>query len=268
MPNAIVAVLVFILLMPLCSEAFERSELSISDPSHMLYIFDTPTAYFLKEGETTFILASSMPVLSSFFSRWTWHVNESVMGLGNLGLELRREPDSVLAKPQESSMFLYLHGFFGGRTKLLNTDHFCISTEEGIAGLYTNSNVSPSSYYISLYLTPILSVKVRSIGIHLNFRYEHKYICRRIPAETEDGVDSCEAGFESEFDNPGIGVNCKLSQSTALLLEGRYQDNYTNLALGVMIYKDLLRVKIGCEVSISEYDFADFRQLLCLRGPM
>ena len=268
MSNVRVIILVFILLIPLCSEAFERSELSISDPSHMLYIFDAPTAYLLEEDETTSIMTASMPLFSSFFSRWAWHGNESAMGLGSLSMYLETEPDSVLSKFSEFSTFLYLHGFFGGRTRLFNTDRFYISTEEGIAGFYTNSNISPFSYYISLYLTPILSIKVRSVGIHLNFRYEYRYICRKIPAKTEDEVDSYEIGFESQFYKPGIGVNCKLNQSTALLLEGKYQDNYTNLVLGVMIHKDLLRVKIGCEVSISKYGFTNFRPLLCLRGPM
>lgn len=263
MLKAIGIILVFVLLMPLCSQAFERKELSISNPSHMLYIFDAPTAYLLKEGETTLILAELMPFFSSLFSRWAWHVNRSVMGLGALGFEIESNET-----PQESLMFLYFHGFFGGRTKLFNTNHFYISTEEGIAGFYTNSDISDIQYYISLYITPILSIKTHSIGIHLSLRNDYTYLWERILPETEGGIINYKARSEFKLHNPEIGISYKLGQSTALLIEGKYQNNYTNLVLGVMVHKDLLRVKIGFEATIFEYKLTDFGPSLSLRGPM
>lgn len=268
MSGVMVLTLAFALLIPLCSEAFELSDFSISDSSHMLYIFDAPTAYLLKEDETTFLLASYVPVYSSFFSRWAWHLSESAMGLGNFSLDIKKEPENTSTKTQKSSTFLNFHCFFGGRTKLLNVGYFHISTEEGIAGFYTSGKGDPSLYYISLYLTPILSIKMRSIGVHMNFRYEYKYVHRRIPGGDDGISDHYESEFKSEFDGPGIGINCGLNESTALLFEGKYQDNSANLALGAMVYRDLLRAKVGCEISISADNAVNFRQLLFLRGPM
>jgi len=263
MLKVIGVILVFFLLMPLYLQAFERKELSISNPSHMLYIFGAPTAYLLKEGESTLILTSFIPLFSSLFSRWAWHINRSVMGLGSFDFSMKSNETS-----QEFLMYLYFGGFLGGRTKLFNINHFYISTEEGILGSYTNDDRSDIQYYISLYITPILSIKTHFIDIHLSLRSDYTYLWEKITPETDDGIIDYKARPEFKFHNPEIGVNYKLSQSAALLIEGKYQDRYTNLVLGVMMHKDLLRVKIGCEATIFEYKFTDFGPVLTLRGPM